>query len=950
MVYLRQEPQKKSGCTQPEKPPLYGTTFSFNYIHTLFSFPEHYTYKMNVSLQMLVVAAVALALTNLSACLALERRDSYADEITVRWSHSSVITDQNMYIVGGKLGPGNKMDDYATPCVSLNLANKFATTGTVPWSFACATNAPMVAGHTAVVNTDIHMVVVYGGDVPDGSDSLEKKPLYLYSSAIRFWSTPRDSNYVHPLVNHTASLDPKTGDMVVFGGVGRGKSAPEALSNSTLRMVTDPSRHVVVPVPPPNIAISSNAVVAASSKSGNAVTSASIDSTTDNIPLPITTTDTSIDGGGGGVVGFPASTERPEFTRTSTAESLAQPTSATRDRHSHNNNHNDGSNSSSRPTSTSEHSSRTEHDHQQTSTTSDHSDDNQGGLLGILGNLLFKRNVHSKDRQGLEVMDWINHTLPSGVSGRVGHTASIVNGNKMVVLGGSDGNSLFGMDTAYVYDTVKRSWVRQSVAGRKPAGRRSHVATVVNDTLVVVHGGANNDFTKALDDVAVLDTEKWTWSLPSVKNAPVARYSHSASQAGPYMILAFGYTPSKPGKTINADDPGLYLLDTSSWQFVTEYDPVRAGLTPFSITSKISPGTIFGLFVASLVAFLVLLIMLYVGCMHYYNKHPRLSDPGENTAMLPTSELRNLGKRLTMKLSRRYKKKEKRQKQISFDNNSRDALLMGEHEKGKVVRVPAPAYNNDQRLQLATVTTTSSSRSSLEQAVSGVKLSRVSRGDLEFTNTSRLSRRTHLDDVVFPVGGLRNRENSTLDGLTGHVDDNASIPNADTQSSRGTTANGDGSRSRPSIAESDTRPKSKHVSALLPRIVGSRLTLPAESAAALARYRFEELEENYERPESHDQTTTIAALVANDGNSKLLAPPPVMPAAHYETALPATGNSPQSQSQQYANRPSTASSTHSTATTTGNANADAAFRDSIDINAVLSQHRQFYVANPDYES
>ncbi|KAJ2571033.1 hypothetical protein GGH95_004192, partial [Coemansia sp. RSA 1836] len=542
----------------------------------------------------------------------------------------------------------------------------------------------------------------------------------------------------------------------------------------------------------------------------------------------------------------------------------------------------------------------------------------------------------------------------------------------MVVLGGSnDGASLVDMGIVFFYDSVSRLWTRQKATGRVPPSRRSHVSTVVNGSMIVVHGGVSADFGSALGDVAVLDTNTWKWSAPAVANAPTARYAHAASQAGPYMIISFGYTPSEPTSAA-AGDSGLYILDTTTWQFVTQYDPARAGLAVLSSSTRLSGGTIFGLFIASLACLLVLAILGYIGCMHYYNKHPRLSDSGESTAMLPTAELRDLGRRLTFKFStqrQRSRAELRRNTAAAASKNpgggsvtilkptpvfgsgkmrqalspGRSSLELGSSNVRRLSNVPPPAVSDDTSLRIMFDL---SRESSLDHdATADGKPVHVHGSESESLMGTRFSRRTHLDDVQLPAGGLRTRHD--MRRISGIVDDDASVPHTDTQSSRGTGSGDatDGFWSRPTTSDSSMEPRSSHISAMLPRIVGSRLTLPTESANALARYRFDELEDGSWDGSARQsrqalagtaagRQTTIAGLVGKGGGSALLPDmlaPPVMPAAHYEGAPPkprlsAGENASGSPTPTYAKL------------SMSSAQGSIATRDSIDINTVLSQN------------
>ncbi|KAJ2884697.1 hypothetical protein H4R27_001907 [Coemansia aciculifera] len=901
--------------------------------------------------------------------LASPRGSTYKGDVSTRWSHASVIADLTMYVVGGKSGMGDTASDYATPCISLNLATKF-TTDNPPWSSTCGVNAPSVAGHSMAINSNINMVIVYGGTTPasgPGSGPGTSR-LNLFSAEIKFWSIPQKlSKSLQPLLNHTACVHSGTGDMLVYGGVllnSANHSAQMLMSNSTLRMVTDPAKHIAVPVPPAQVVLGSGSSGGESDSSSSRKPSSAASSSSP--PQPSGTSLRPSD-----MLSQPSST--PSSSSPTDSPTLPQPTS-TLETTSRKSTTTKRSSSTSRRSSTKKSSSTKA----KIVPTPDDSELDNRALPIVRDDRLAPRLLRrSDDDSDLDLMSWINDTLPTGMSGRIGHTSNIVSSGRMVVLGGSDGTSLVDMDTVFFYDSVSRQWTRLVATGHVPTSRRSHVSTVVNGSKIVVHGGVSADFGSALSDVAVLDTETWTWSAPDVANAPTARYAHAAAQAGPYMLITFGYAPSD-GASVAAGDSGLYILDTTSWQFVTQYDPARAGLAVLSVRSRLSSGTIFGLFIASLASLIVLIILGYIGCMHYYNKHPRLSDSGEGTAMLPTSELRDLGRRLTGKFGtqRQRNRAELRRTTAAASKKPsggvtileptpvfgsgkmRQALSPGRSsvESGlpkarRLSNVPPPAVSDETNLRIMFDL---SRESSLDQdAVADGKAAHMSGSESASLIGTRFSRRIHLDDVRLPAGGLRTRHN--MRGISRVADDDVSVLHTDTQSSRGTGSSdlADGGWSRPTTSDSSLELRSNHISAMLPRIVGSRLTLPAESANALARYRFDELEDGSQdgsatqpRP-AHSaaagQQATIAALVGKSRGSVLLPEflaPPVMPAAHYEGAP--------SKPRYSAGEDATGSPALTRAKlSTSSVQGSITMRDSIDINTVLSQNRQFYVANPD---
>ncbi|KAJ2863721.1 hypothetical protein GGI22_001892 [Coemansia erecta] len=911
-------------------------------------------------------------------------RLQYSSGVSTRWSHASVIADQAMYIFGGKAGASNAPADYASACLSLNLAASFSISNP-PWYFTCAEKGPLVAGHSAVINSDINMAVLFGGSIPDGyeSDASNAAAMHLFSAVITTWSTPENANIPQPLLNSSAVLHDATGDIIVYGGVLREDTS--ALSNSTLRMVTDSGKHDSLSHSPAVPFTDLLAPAASSAQQGAAATR----STQTTATLSSTAGSASV-----------AATAAPSTTHSGSRTSSKPAASS--------------SSTAEKPSPTAEEPLfslnlfRRTHEESETPGVQDAEEPER----------MFARDAEEPKRMlardaarenSAQLMAWTNSTLPASVSGRVGHTATVVGESSMVVLGGSDGSSLVGMDVVYVYNAMDQTWVLRSATGAVPPSRRSHVATVVNSTLVVVHGGANNDFTSAMGDVAVLDTATWRWAAPNVANAPAARYAHAAVQAGPYMLITFGYV-LPPVASIADGDYGLYILDTSVWAFVSEFNAARSKLAVHYTSTKPTGGTIFGLLVASLVGLLVLLILFYIGCVHYYSRHPRLSHLGETTTMLPSTELRNFGRRLTGRFgTRRYRQhlaqqKQSRQRQQPQEQSTPWTMLAADEASAKapVPKTALAAKLSDKgNAEGEARPRVYSSNSNIEStfSLSNIKhlspvagsgddtslrimfdLSRESSFDHGFfagtkaddaggstsANDSRLSKRIHLDDVELPAG-LRNRNDSQSASHPKHgntrkksksksVSADANAEEAEGRASSQEPSAEHTSWSRPTTSGSTATRKSKHISAMLPRIVGSRLTLPTESTTALARYRFDELEEMPDpsflssRPVSGSKTTerpatlkdgvpaaTIGTLVAaNDArssNSTDSLAPPVMPAA--------VGDSPASIQRRLSN------SSVNSALSASSAQVQNNLRDSIDINAVFAQNHHFYVANPD---
>ncbi|RUS30003.1 hypothetical protein BC938DRAFT_479969 [Jimgerdemannia flammicorona] len=81
-----------------------------------------------------------------------------------------------------------------------------------------------------------------------------------------------------------------------------------------------------------------------------------------------------------------------------------------------------------------------------------------------------------------------------------------------------------------------------SATGNVPVGRRYHTAVLSTDgiSIIICCGGTSKDSVN-LNDVAVLNTQTWLWTQPSIDGvAPTARYAPSSAMVNGQMIVFFG--------------------------------------------------------------------------------------------------------------------------------------------------------------------------------------------------------------------------------------------------------------------------------------------------------------------------------------------------------------------------------------------------------------------------
>ncbi|CRK39071.1 Acyl-CoA-binding domain-containing protein 4 like [Verticillium longisporum] len=93
---------------------------------------------------------------------------------------------------------------------------------------------------------------------------------------------------------------------------------------------------------------------------------------------------------------------------------------------------------------------------------------------------------------------------------RMGHTATMYAGDKLLVFGGENEHRTYLSDLI-VFDLKTAHWTMPQTSGPKPKGRARHAAVLHEDKLFIVGGITGND-NYVLDDICYLDLKTFTWS------------------------------------------------------------------------------------------------------------------------------------------------------------------------------------------------------------------------------------------------------------------------------------------------------------------------------------------------------------------------------------------------------------------------------------------------------
>lgn len=106
---------------------------------------------------------------------------------------------------------------------------------------------------------------------------------------------------------------------------------------------------------------------------------------------------------------------------------------------------------------------------------------------------------------------------------RMGHSASLYQGDKLLVYGGENEHREYLSDVV-ILDLKSHHWTQPEVHGTVPKGRARHAAVVYEDKLFVI-GGLTGETNYILDDICYLDLKTWTWSKTWTF---VQRFDHTA--------------------------------------------------------------------------------------------------------------------------------------------------------------------------------------------------------------------------------------------------------------------------------------------------------------------------------------------------------------------------------------------------------------------------------------
>ena len=148
-------------------------------------------------------------------------------------------------------------------------------------------------------------------------------------------------------------------------------------------------------------------------------------------------------------------------------------------------------------------------------------------------------------RLDLKTLNWSlvdNYGDIPGV--RMGHSASLYKGDKLLVYGGENEHREYLSDIV-ILNLKTFHWIQPDVRGPVPKGRARHSAVIYEDKLFII-GGLSGEANTILDDICYLDLKTWTWSKTW---SFIPRFDHSTWVHGSRLFLFGGLGPEMERST-----------------------------------------------------------------------------------------------------------------------------------------------------------------------------------------------------------------------------------------------------------------------------------------------------------------------------------------------------------------------------------------------------------------
>ncbi|XP_030286958.1 kelch repeat-containing protein isoform X2 [Sparus aurata] len=197
-----------------------------------------------------------------------------------------------------------------------------------------------------------------------------------------------------------------------------------------------------------------------------------------------------------------------------------------------------------------------------------------GEAQGIVGRTPPQSAARTKSRQAKTPTQTAPLVSPSG---RWGQTLCPINAQTAILIGGQGARMQFCKDPMWKLCTEDMSWVAAETLaeGPTPEARIGHTAVYDPDSRrIFVFGGSKNK--KWFNDVHILDTQSWKWTMVEAQGKVPPLAYHSCSMFRGELFVLGGVFPC-PNPEPDGCSDSLYIFDPhlSIW-----YQPIVTGDAP----------------------------------------------------------------------------------------------------------------------------------------------------------------------------------------------------------------------------------------------------------------------------------------------------------------------------------------------------------------------------------
>ncbi|XP_030017537.1 kelch repeat-containing protein [Sphaeramia orbicularis] len=197
-----------------------------------------------------------------------------------------------------------------------------------------------------------------------------------------------------------------------------------------------------------------------------------------------------------------------------------------------------------------------------------------GETQGIVGRTPPQSAVRMKSKQAKTPTQSVTLVSPSG---RWGQTLCPIDAQTAILIGGQGSRMQFCKDPMWKLCTEDMSWVAAETMaeGPTPEARIGHTAVYDPDSRrIFVFGGSKNK--KWFNDVHILDTQSWKWTMVEAQGKVPPLAYHSCSMFRGELFVLGGVFP-RPNPEPDGCSDSLYIFDPhlSIW-----YQPIVTGESP----------------------------------------------------------------------------------------------------------------------------------------------------------------------------------------------------------------------------------------------------------------------------------------------------------------------------------------------------------------------------------